>query len=378
MKVAVLFSSTGTTAYVERTQLNATLMAIQEVNLAGGIGGENVVPVVCDAQSNAGRFAELAERTLAEEAVRLIIGCYMTDTRQAIVPIVERRNALLVYPAPYEGFEYSPNVVYGGAVPNQHIVLLARHLLKNYGRRFYLVGTRYTFPIESNRVMMTLVSEQKGQIVAERYLPLNASRRQLEEIAKNIATTRPDVVFCTVVGEAVKAFYEICRDVGVDMRSTVFASLTITEAEVELLGAELATGIITAATYFESIESEENRRFVSAYRARYGSTARTNAMAESAYCLTHMVLGAVQRSGSLDPVLVRNELHGVMFSAPQGVIRMNSDNNHFYLWPRLGRVRMDGGFDILESATEAVRPDPYLINHQLDDCAFTSEIAGEL
>jgi len=50
----------------------------------------------------------------------------MSNARQAVVPVVERRRALLAYTACYEGFEYSPNVIYGGAVPNQHSLLLAR------------------------------------------------------------------------------------------------------------------------------------------------------------------------------------------------------------------------------------------------------------
>jgi len=103
--------------------------------------------------------------------------------------------------------------------------------MANVGKRFYLVGTRYTFPIESNRVMMTLVTERKGQVIAERYVKLAAQRRELEAIVEDIKTKRPDVVFCTIVGEAVGVFYDLCRAAGV-LDRTVVASLTITEAEV--------------------------------------------------------------------------------------------------------------------------------------------------
>jgi ABC-type branched-subunit amino acid transport system substrate-binding protein len=36
-RVGVLFSETGVTAAVERTQLQATLLAIDEINAAGGV-----------------------------------------------------------------------------------------------------------------------------------------------------------------------------------------------------------------------------------------------------------------------------------------------------------------------------------------------------
>ncbi|WP_020184746.1 transporter substrate-binding domain-containing protein [Methylopila sp. 73B] len=378
--VGALYSATGPTAYLERTQLNATLLAIEEINAAGGVAGREVVPVTYDAQSDPARFASLAERMLDEDGAGLLVGCYMTNTRQAVVPIVERRGAVLAYAAPYEGFEYSPNVIYGGAVPNQHILLLARHLILNAGRSFYLVGTRYTFPVESNRVMMTLVAEQKGQTLAERYVPLDASRRELDQIVQDIKKKKPDVVFCTVVGEAAVRFYELCAEAGLTDTLTI-ASLTVTEAEIASMPAGLAVGHLTGATYFQSIDSPENRRFVRAYQSRFGVHERLNAMAETAYSVTRMTLDAVGRARSVEPGNVRSALGETSFLAPQGEIRIDAENGHSYLWPRIGRVEADGQFKVLEQSAQAIKPDPYLIHHSLADWdhapnLVTARVAG--
>jgi branched-chain amino acid transport system substrate-binding protein len=366
ISIGALFSQTGPTAYLERTQLNATILAVDEINDAGGVGGRQVDVLTHDAQSDPARFSKIAEHLLDEEGASVLIGCYMTNARQAVVPVVERRGALLAYTACYEGFEYSPNVIYGGAVPNQHILLLARYLMANVGKRFYLVGTRYTFPIESNRVMMTLVSERKGQVLAERYVKLAAQRRELEAIVEDIKAKRPDVVFCTIVGEAVGVFYELCRAAGV-LDHTAIASLTITEAEVALMPRGLAEGHFTAATYFQSIESAVNKRFVARYRAKFGSDETINAMAETAYSLTHMVLAAAGRQNSFDANIIRGDLARTVFQAPQGAIQLDRDNAHIYLWPRIGRLEADGQFTIVEQSSRAVKPDPYLINHSLAD-----------
>lgn len=366
IRVGALYSQTGPTAYVERTQLNATLLAIDEINRAGGVGGAEVAAVTYDARSDPETFRALAERMIEEDGVALVIGCYMSHTRQAVVPVVERCNAVLAYTAPYEGFEYSPNVIYGGAVPNQHSLLLARHLTAAGARRFYLVGTRYAFPIEANRVMMSLVAERGGQTLAERYVALQATRPDLAAIVADIKAKRPDVVFCTVVGEAAAAFFRLCREAGIG-RETVFASLTMTEAEVDLIGADLLDGQLTAATYFESLQTPANRHFVHSYRARYGDRTHVNAMAETAYGLTHMALAAAGACGSFNARLLRAELANRTFQAPQGLIRLDPDNSHFYLWPRIARVRADGQFEILEQSATPVKPDPYLIQHSLAD-----------
>ena len=70
---------------------------------------------------------------MLEHGVRLIMGCYMSSTRKAVIPIIERHNALLFYATAYEGFEYSRNVFYAGAAPNQNILPLAAYMLSNYG-----------------------------------------------------------------------------------------------------------------------------------------------------------------------------------------------------------------------------------------------------
>lgn len=364
--IGALYSETGPTAFVERTQLNATQLAIEEINGAGGVEGREVVLVGYDAKSDPALFASLAEKMLDEDRADLLIGCYMTNTRQAVVPVVERRAALLGYAACYEGFEYSPNVIYGGAVPNQHILMLARHLMNEAGKSFYLVGTRYTFPIECHRVLLTLIAERKGVALAERYVPLEVSRRELDQIVQDIKRKKPDVVFCTVVGEAAAAFYELCSEAGLTS-DTTFASLTITEAEVAAMPPRLAEGHLTAATYFQSVDTAENHHFVRAYQARFGVHERLNAMAETAYSLTHLTLAAVGRAGSAAPEAVRAELAHSSFRAPQGEIRLDPENNHLFLWPRIGQVDANGQFRIVEEAESAVKPDPYLVNHTLED-----------
>ena len=80
-RVGVLFSQTGVTAAIERSQLNATLLAVEEINKAGGVLGRPIEPDIYDPASNPKQFRSLAERLLTIDRVRLIFGCYMSSTR---------------------------------------------------------------------------------------------------------------------------------------------------------------------------------------------------------------------------------------------------------------------------------------------------------
>ncbi|MEO6022611.1 MAG: transporter substrate-binding protein, partial [Burkholderiales bacterium] len=162
LRVGVLFSKTGVASAIESSQLQGTMLAIEEINAAGGIDGRELLPIYYDPGSLPSQYKTLAEKLIVEDGVRVILGCYMSSERKAVLPLVERLNALLFYPTLYEGFEYSPNVIYSGAAPNQNSVQLAEFMMHAYGSRVYMVGSDYIYPYESNRIMSDLLLEHGG------------------------------------------------------------------------------------------------------------------------------------------------------------------------------------------------------------------------
>ena len=365
-RVGLLFSQTGVTAAVERTALQASLLAIEEINAAGGVLGAPVEAVVTDPQSNPALYGAHVERLLTSERIRLIFGCYMSSTRKVTIPVVEALRGVLFYPTLYEGFEYSPNCVYTGACPNQNSIQLARYLLHVYGNRFVMVGSNYVYPYETNRIMSDLVVQGGGKVLDEIYVPVNAEGRDFDKTLRQIEKLKPDVVFSTVVGGATALFYENYHDRFGPLRAPI-ASLTTSEAEVAEMRPEAAEGHITAAPFFETLGTPTARQFVRAYKARFGPDAPVPACAEAAYFQMHMVARALKRTGTDDPEMLLRELRGAEFDAPQGRVRIDSQNNHAYLWPRVARLDARKKFQIVWNPGVRVKPDPYCVVQSLDD-----------
>lgn len=362
--VGVLFSQSGVTGYVEQSQLQGTLLAIEEVNAAGGVLGRPIQPIIYDPGSEPEGFRRYATKLLAEDGVSVIFGCCTSRCRKPVLPLVERRNGVLFYPTIYEGFEYSPNVIYTGAAPNQSSIQLARYLTAHYGKRFCFVGSDYVYPREANRVMRELVEDEGGTVLDEIYVDIHAPAEAFGPIARRIVALGPDIVFSTVVGVSTAHFYEACAQAGLDSARMPIASLTTSEAEVALMQRAAAVGHITAATYFQSIDTPENRRFVDAYQRRFGRQARTNMSAEAAYFTVHIFARGLAMVGTMDPDRLIPAILGLRLQAPQGLVSIDPENNHACLWPRIGRVNDDGLFDIIDEAHHAVRPDPYLVSYR--------------
>lgn len=360
-RVGVLFSTTGFMAVIEETQLRGTLLAIEEINAAGGINGRELLPVLYDPGSVASAFGQYAKKLMVEDGISTIFGCYTSSSRKAVLPVVERLNGLLWYPTLYEGFEFSPNVIYTGAAPNQNSVVLCDFLIRNYGRRFLFIGSDYVYPRETNRLMHEMVGRAGGEVVGEVYLPLRARRHEFLPVMRECARLRPDVIFYTVVGDATAFLYQAYADAGFDPRVTPIASLTTTEAEIRAMGPDVGEGHLTVAPYFEGAGSSESAAFVSRYKRRYGGDAATNMCVEAAYFQVHVFAKALERVNSLDTDILRPMVLGSEFDAPQGKVVIDAASAHTNLWSRIGRANRCGGFDVLWESRDPVRADPYLV-----------------
>jgi branched-chain amino acid transport system substrate-binding protein len=378
IKVGLLFSASGVISTIGHSQLQGALFAIDEINKRGGVGGRMIEPIIYDAKSEPAEYARLAERLFARDGVNVVFGCYMSSSRKMVIPVVEKWNRLLFYPTLYEGFEFSANVIYTGAAPNQNSVQLAEFMLANFGPRVYLVGSNYIYPYESNRIMRELVQQHRGgEVVAERYLPLSAGMEDFQAIARDLKDKRPDFIFSTVVGDSTSLLYQAFAEAGLQAREMPIASLTTSEAEVARMGFDVAAGHFTAAPYFQSISSEVNRRCLDKYFNEFKGTCVPNMCWEASYFQVHIFANALERAGCDQIDVLLPEILGSEFDAPQGRVRIEPSTHHTCLYPRVGRVNSKGQFTVVREARRAVVPDPYLVTHSLGDwSARIEELEG--
>ncbi len=359
IKVGVLFSLTGTTAIIEESLHKATIMAIEEINAAGGINGMRIVPVEEDPASDPATFAEKARKLVLSDRCVSVFGSYTSASRKAVLPVFERQNNLYFYPTLYEGRECSKNVIYTGAVPNQQQDDFVPWLVEKFGKRWYLIGSNYIYPKEENNYCKKLLAELGAEVVAEEYVPLGHS--EFSSVINKFRSEKPNVIFSTVVGDSVVALHRQYRAAGLDPETMPMASLTTSENEVAAMGGDAAAGHFTSAPYFMVWDSPENQRFVEAYRSRWGGDKVTHFVSEPSYFQVYLFKQAVQKLAASDitPPTIREAIKGEEMVAPQGRVRIEPENLHTWLWPKIGQCGSDGQFTILKQSETWQEPDPY-------------------
>lgn len=357
IKVGVLHSLTGTMAISETSVRDATLLAIEELNASGGVLGRRIEPVVADGCSDWPVFAREAERLITAEKVAVVFGCWTSASRKTVKPVFERHGALLFYPVQYEGLEQSPNIVYTGAAPNQQIIPAVKWSFDHLGKRFFLVGSDYVFPRTANAIIKAQVTALGGEIAGEEYL--NLGSRDVGDIVRKIIEARPEVILNTINGDTNVAFFAALRDAGIRSEAIPTVSFSISESELVHMDAGAMAGNYAAWNYFQSVDTPENRRFVAAFRARFGVDRVTSDPMEAAYLGVHLWARAVTAAGTAEVSAVRRALQNQSLAAPEGIVSIAPDTLHTWKTVRVGKIRPDGQFDIVWSSTNPIQPQPY-------------------
>jgi urea transport system substrate-binding protein len=359
IKVGVLFSLTGTTAIIEESLHKATIMAIEEINAAGGINGLKITPIEEDPASDPATFAEKARKLVVGDKCVSVFGSYTSASRKAVLPVFERRDNLYFYPTLYEGRECSKNVIYTGAVPNQQQDEFVPWLVENFGKRWYLIGSNYIYPKEENNYCKKLLAELGAEVVNEEYVPLGHS--EFSSVINKFRSEKPNVIFSTVVGDSVVALHRQYHAAGLDPETMPMASLTTSENEVAAMGGDAAAGHFTSAPYFMVWDSPENQRFVEAYRTRWGGDKVTHFVSEPSYFQVYLFKQAVEKlaAGDISPQTIREAIKGEEMIAPQGRVRIERENLHTWLWPKIGQCQSDGQFKIIQQSSDWLEPIPY-------------------
>jgi urea transport system substrate-binding protein len=358
IRVGILHSLTGTLADSESPVVDSALLAISELNAAGGLLGRPIEAVVRDGNSDAAVFAGEARKLIEDEHVVTIFGCWSSASRRTVVPIFEEHDHLLMYPVQYEGIESSPNVIYTGAAPNQQIVPAVKWAFA-FGdkRRFFLVGSDYVFPRTAGAIIKDTLRELGAEVVGETYVPLGSD--QFRETIDQIVATKPDVILNTINGDSNIPFFRDLRHAGITPSAIPTISFSIGEEELRHLNPAHMAGDFAAWNYFQSIDTPENRSFVEQLRAKYGPQRVVTDPMEATYFGVKLWGAAVAEAGSDAPADIRRALRNRRMQAPEGEVRIDPSTQHTFKTPRIGRILPDGQFEVVWTATKPEAPLPY-------------------
>jgi len=384
VKVGVLHSLSGTMAISETSLRDVLLFAFDEINASGGVLGKKIEPVVVDGASNWPLFAEKAKQLLDQDKVAVTFGCWTSVSRKSVLPVFEEKKGLLFYPVQYEGEEMSPNIFYTAEAVNQQATPAVDYMLAEGKKKFYLIGSDYVYPQTTNLILLEYLlskgvplenigggfRKEGEQIVsAGKYTPFgHTDYQQIVAEIKQFAAGGNACVINTLNGDTNVPFFKEYAAAGLTAETCPVVSFSISEDEFRGLPAKQLVGQLGCWTYFQSIRTPANKKFVDDFQAWLKKTDTPGIVKQGRVTCSPMVLSydgvylwkaAVEKAGSFEVDKVNAALEaGISFDGPGGTVTTQK-NRHLTKNVYIGETRADGQFKILKEY-KGVVGEPFL------------------
>ena len=361
--VGILHSVTGTMAISETGSVQAEKLAIDQINAGGGVLGRKIDFIQEDGASDWPTFAEKAKKLLVNDKVAAVFGCWTSASRKAVLPVFEQYNGMLYYPTFYEGLEQSPNVIYTGQEATQQIIAGIDWVVKEKAAKtFYLLGSDYIWPRTSNKIARKHIENVlKGKVVGEDYFPLGHT--QFGSLINKIKLKKPDAVYSIIVGGSNVAWWKQLKAAGVTSDKQTILTISVTEDEILGIGGENMVGFYAAMKYFQSLENDNNKKFVEAFKAKYGKDAVIGDVTQAAYLGPWLWKAAVEKAGSFDIDKVAAASPGIeLTTAPEGYVKVH-ENHHLWSKLRIGEAQADGQYKVIYES-DLIEPNPFPKGYQ--------------
>jgi urea transport system substrate-binding protein len=361
--VGQLHSATGTMAISETGSIQAERLAIDQINQAGGVLGRKIKIIQEDGASDWPTFAEKAKKLLVQDHTTSVFGCWTSASRKAVLPVFEKENGLLYYPTFYEGLEQSKNVFYTGQEATQQILAGLDWIQKTkQAKTYFLIGSDYIWPRTSNKIARKHIENVlKGQVVGEEYYPLGHT--QFGSLINKIKAQKPDVVYAIVVGGSNVSFYKQLKAAGVTAENQALLTISVTEDELLGIGGENMVGFYAAMKYFQSLENDNNKKFVAAFKEKYGAKSVIGDVTQAAYLGPWLWKAGVEKANSFEVDKVVAASPGIeLTTAPEGYVKIHP-NHHLWSKLRVGQVLADGQYKVLYES-ELIEPNPFPKGYQ--------------
>ena len=376
VKVGVLHSLSGTMAISETSLKDVLLFTFDEINKSGGVMGKMIEPVVVDPASNWPLFAEKAEQLLAKDKVAVVFGCWTSVSRKSVLPVFERLNGLLFYPVQYEGEELSKNIFYTAEAVNQQAIPAVDYMLGEGKKKFFLLGSDYVYPRTTNKILKQYL-KMKGipdADVIEIYTPFGHTDYQtIVAQIKAFAAGGNATVISTLNGDTNVPFFKEFANAGLTSENCPVVSFSISEDEFRGLPAKELAGHLGCWTYFMSIKTPENDKFVGDFMSwvqapkvsginyTVSGVDPKGRVTCSPMNLSRMGVylwkQAVEKAGSFEVDKVRPALIGQKFKGPVGEVTMQ-ENHHLINNVFIGETLPTGQFKVIKTFT-GVKAEPF-------------------
>src|SRR5688572_15724380 len=319
-------SLTGAEATFGQSTHNGIMMAVDELNAAGGVKGRKIKVLTEDDQSKAEEAANAVSKLISQNNVVALLGEVASSNSLAAAPIAQSNKVPMITPS-----STNPTVTEKGDYIFRMCFLdsyqgesLANYISKQLKltRAAILIDVKSDYSTGLAQFFERAFVANGGRIVVKQSYAKgdNDFRSQLTAIR----SANPQVIFIPGYYNDIGQIAIQARDLGITQPlagGDGWESPKLIE-----IGGKALEGSFYSNHYFAGDPAPAVRQFVEKYRERFGQT--PDSMAALGYDATKVLAGAMSRAAQLDGPSIRDQIAATKgFPGVTGLISIGPDRN---------------------------------------------------
>ncbi|MCG7602259.1 ABC transporter substrate-binding protein [Halomonas sp. McH1-25] len=349
IKLGLMLPYSGTYTALGEAITNGLKLAIKEQG--GQLGGREIEYVQLDSEANPSKAPQNMSRLVKGDNVDFVIGPVHSGVAMGMLRVAKQTGALTIIPN--AGLEAATNQL---CMPN---VFRTSHSMwqDSYpmGKVAYDQGHRNVVTItwdyaggkEDVAGFEEAFTEAGGEVTKRILVPFPST--EFQSYLTQIASLKPDAVYTFFAGGGGVDFVRDYSAAGLKESIPLLGSGFLTEGNLQALG-EAGEGVMTTLHYADTLESEANRKFVSAYQEAYGELPDTYAVhGYDTGMMLAQALYAVKGDTENREALIE-ALSNVHLNSPRGPMTF-SESHHPIQNVYLREIR-DGKHEVVDVAYE--------------------------
>ena len=311
IKLALLQELSGAGATAGTNAKNGALLAIKEINDAGGILGKKIEATVADTQSNPGVAKGLATKAVDDDVFAVIgptfsgsIMVSMAETKRAEIPNFTGGEAAAITQ------QGNPYIFRTSFTQTTAMPKVARYIANNLKAKSVAVIFVNNDFGKGGRDSFAKAAEAAGlKVVAD--ISTDSGQVDFSAPVLKAKQSNPDVVFVyTNEEESARALREL-RKQGVT--KPIVGETTLTGQKVIELAGDAANGAVAHVGLTVDAPSPLMLKFKAKFYDEYKYISDHNGI--KGYTAIYMLKACIEKVGKLDRVAVAKALHGMNISA---------------------------------------------------------------
>ena len=119
--------------------------------------------------------------------IKYFFGCWRSNERKKIIPLLIKYNLRLFYPNQYEGFECINNIYYFGPTINQQLIPGLKYMFSQFldKKDVYVIGNDYIYVHISDKIIKNFIKNNEStyhkKYVKSLYIPFNISQEKIKQ-----------------------------------------------------------------------------------------------------------------------------------------------------------------------------------------------------